>query len=198
VPVVVKNPATTTRAQLLEWALVENLQRENLNPIEEASAYQRLMQEFQLTHDDIAQRVGKDRSTVANAIRLLKLPLEVRAEVSANVLSTGHARALLSLPSEADQRRVARDVISRGLSVRETETIVKRSPVTTQNSRPAPPLTAKDVHTRAAEDTLHRALGAPVEILRGKRGGTIVIGFSSEDDLQRLFEYLTDDRRTRE
>lgn len=197
VPVIVKNPATTTRAQLLEWALVENLQRENLNPIEEATAYQRLVQEFQLSHDDIAQRVGKDRSTVANAIRLLKLPVEVRAEVSSNALSMGHARALLALSSEADQRRMAREVISRGLSVREAEGLVKRAleaPAAPKANAPKP----KDVHTRAAEDTLHRALGAPVEITRRSRGGSIVIGFSSEADLQRIYEYLTDERRARQ
>lgn len=198
VPVIVKQPATTTRAQLLEWALVENLQRENLNPIEEATAYQRLVQEFQLTHDDIAQRVGKDRSTVANAIRLLKLPVEVRAEVSSNALSMGHARALLALPSETDQRRVAREIISRGLSVREAEGLVKRAleaPGTPKAGHAPKP---KDVHTRAAEDILHRALGAPVEITRRSRGGSIVIGFSSEADLQRIYEYLTDERRARQ
>ena len=127
VPVVVKDMSAASRTQLLEWALVENLQREDLNPIEEATAYQRLAQEFNLTHDEIAARVGKDRSSVANTIRLLKLPPEVRADVASNALSMGHARALVSLPSDADQRRIAREVIARGLSVRETEALVKRA-----------------------------------------------------------------------
>jgi ParB family chromosome partitioning protein len=193
VPVVVKEVAAGHDAQLLEWALVENLQREDLNPIEEATAYQRLAAEFNLSHDEIAARVGKDRSTVANTVRLLKLAPEVRAEVAANALSMGHARALVSLPTDADQRRVAREVIARGLSVRETEALVKRA-VAPARSAAAPAAAAKDVHTRAAEDALHRALGAPVEIVRRGRGGHIVIGFASEDELHRLYEYLTEQR----
>jgi ParB family chromosome partitioning protein len=164
VPVVVKDTSATTPAQLLEWALVENLQREDLNPIEEATAYQRLAQDFNLTHDEIAARVGKDRSSVANTIRLLKLPPDVRAEVASNALSMGHARALVALPAEADQRRIAREVITRGLSVRDTEALVKRT-------TSAPP-------------------GGP-----GGKGGSVVIAFSSENDLQRIYEYLTDGRR---
>ena len=188
----VKDVPAGDDGQLLEWALIENLQREDLNPIEEATAYQRLAAEFHLSHDDIATRVGKDRSTVANTMRLLKLAPEVRAEVASNALSMGHARALVSLPTDVDQRRVAREVIARGLSVRETEALVKRA---LAPARPvAATAAAKDVHTRAAEDTLHRALGAPVEIVRRGRGGSIVIGFGSEDDLQRLYEYLTQQR----
>ena len=198
VPVVVKDPSTTSRAQLLEWALVENLQRENLNPIEEATAFQRLAQEFQLSHDEIATRVGKDRSTIANAIRLLRLPSEVRTEVATGTLTMGHARALLALPGEGDQRQMAREVIARGLSVRETEALVKRATTPARSTASASSTAAravKDVHTRAAEDALHRALGAPVEINRKGRGGNIVIAFSSENDLQRLYEYLTDEGR---
>ena len=193
VPVVVKDVPPGAEAQLLEWALVENLQREDLNPIEEATAYQRLAVEFNLTHDDIAARVGKDRSTVANTVRLLKLAPEVRAEVTSNALSMGHARALVSLPTDADQRRIAREVIARGLSVRETEALVKRALAPSRGSPPPAPKT-KDADTRAAEDALHRALGAPVEIVRRGRGGSVVIGFTSEDELQRLYEYLTQQR----
>lgn len=193
VPVVVKDTSASSRAQLLEWALVENLQRENLNPIEEAGAYQRLAQEFNLTHEEIAARVGKDRSSVANTIRLLRLPAEVRAEVASRALSMGHARALVALPAETDQRRIARDVIARGLSVRETESLVKRAlePGVKTPSAPKP----KDVHTRAAEDAMHRAIGAPVEIVRQGRGGRVVITFSSEDELQRLYDHLTNNER---
>ncbi len=187
VPVVVKDVPPGAEAQLLEWALVENLQREDLNPIEEATAYQRLAVEFNLTHDDIAARVGKDRSTVANTVRLLKLAPEVRAEVTSNALSMGHARALVSLPSDADQRRIAREVIARGLSVRETEALVKRALAPSRGSPPPAPR-AKDADTRAAEEALHRAIGAPVEIVRRGRGGSVVIGFTSEDELQRLYE----------
>ena len=136
--------------QLLEWALIENLQREDLNPIEEATAYHRLATEFHLSHDEIATRVGKDRSTVANTMRLLKLAAEVRAEVATGALSMGHARALVSLPTDGDQRRIAREVIARGLSVRETESVVKRE--TAPGRTPATPAArTKDADTRAAE-----------------------------------------------
>ena len=194
VPVVVKDTSVTSRAQLLEWALIENLQREDLNPIEEATAYQRLAQEFNLTHDEIAARVGKDRSSVANTIRLLKLSPEVRADVSSNALSMGHARALVSLPSDADQRRIAREVIARGLSVRETEALVKKA-LGTGADTPAAAPKKKDADTRAAEEALHRAVGAPVEIVRRGTGGSVVIAFSSETELQRIYDYLIDERR---
>ena len=194
VPVVVKDMSAASRTQLLEWALVENLQREDLNPIEEATAFQRLAQEFNLTHDEIAARVGKDRSSVANTIRLLKLPPEVRADVASKALSMGHARALVSLPSDVEQRGIAREVIARGLSVRETEALVKRATGAASGKPAAAPAT-KDVHTRAAEETLHRAVGAPVEIVRRGNGGSVVITFSSEDELQRIYDYLTDGRR---
>lgn len=193
VPVAIRDTAGIGRAQLLEWALVENLQREDLNPIEEAAAYQRLAQEFGLSHEDIAARVGKDRSTVANAIRLLKLPAEVRSAVASRALSMGHARALVALPSENDQRRLAREVIAKQLSVRETESLVKRA--STPTTAVARPGAVKDVHTRAAEDALHRALGSKVEIVRRGKGGHIAIAFASEEELQRLYERLLDDER---
>lgn len=194
VPVVVKDTSTVSRAQLLEWALIENVQRENLNPIEEATAFQRLVHEFNMTHDDIAQRVGKDRSTVANTLRLLKLPAEVRAEVGSRTLSMGHARALVSLINENDQRQLAREVIARGLSVRETESLVKRAlePKTTPPAAVAPKV--KDADTRAAEDQLHRAVGSKVEIVRRGKGGQVVIAFASEDELQRIFDRLVQDQ----
>ena len=189
VPVVVKDTSAVSRAQLLEWALIENVQRENLNPIEEATAFQRLVHEFNMTHDDIAQRVGKDRSTVANTLRLLKLPAEVRAEVGNRSLSMGHARALVALLNENDQRQLAREVISRGLSVRETESLVKRA----LEPKSVPSATAprgKDADTRAAEDQLYRAVGSKVDIVRRGKGGQVVIAFGSEDELQRIFDRL--------
>jgi ParB family chromosome partitioning protein len=188
VPVVVKDTSAVTPAQLLEWALIENLQRENLNPIEEATAYQRLANEFELTHDEIARRVGKDRSSVANTIRLLRLPADVRADVNNRTLSMGHARAIVSLPNEADQRRIAREVAARGLSVRETEALVKRT--LEPPARVAPPPKVKDADTRAAEEQLHRAVGSKVEIVRKGKGGQVVIAFASENELQHIFDYL--------
>jgi ParB family chromosome partitioning protein len=193
VPVVIKDVAPTDRKRLLEMALIENIQREDLNPMEAAAAYQRLVDEFQLKQDDIATQVGKDRATVANYLRLLKLPEEVRGNVASGALSMGHARAIVALPSESDQKRLARDVVSRGLSVRETEALVKKEIGTKPGQEHSAPIVPKkDVHTRAAEEQLRISLGTPVEIKRKGRGGTIAIAFTSETELQRLYEYLTD------
>jgi len=192
VPIVVREVAPGREKTLLEMALVENIQRENLNPIEEAHAYRRLADEFQLRQEDIATAVGKDRATVANFLRLLKLPDEVRTEVATGRLSMGHARALLSLADEADQRRTARDVIARSLSVRETESLVKKITESGAPARePAPP-TPVDVHTRAAEDRLKLLLGTRVRIARRGKGGRIEIDFVSENELIRIYELLTD------
>lgn len=193
VPIVVKDVATTDRQRLLEMALVENIQREDLNPMEAAAAYQRLVSEFHLTQDDIAAQVGKDRATVANYLRLLKLPEEVRGNVASGALSMGHARAIVALASESDQRRLAREVVSRGLSVRETEALVKKAIDDKHGATTSAPIQArKDVHTRAAEEQLKIALGTPVEIKRKGKGGTIAIAFTNETELQRLYEFLTD------
>jgi ParB family chromosome partitioning protein len=194
VPIVVKDVADSDRKRQLEMALIENIQREDLNPMEAAGAYQRLSDEFQLTQDDIAAQVGKDRATVANYLRLLKLPDEVRANVASGALSMGHARAIVALVSDADQRRLARDVVSRGLSVRETEALVKKEiGAKTAGATTSTPITPKkDVHTRAAEEQLRLALGTPVEIKRKGKGGTIAIAFTNENELQRLYEYLTE------
>jgi ParB family chromosome partitioning protein len=193
VPIVVKDIPLSEKKRLLEMALIENIQREDLNPMEAAAAYQRLADEFHLKQDDIAAQVGKDRATVANYVRLLKLPEEVRGNVASGALSMGHARAIVALTSESDQRRLARDVVSRGLSVRETEALVKKeigAKPGDEKSKPAPP--KKDVHTRAAEEQMRISLGTPVEIKRKGKGGTIAISFTSENELQRLYEYLTE------
>jgi ParB family transcriptional regulator, chromosome partitioning protein len=193
VPVVVRDVADGSEKQLLELALIENIQRENLNPVDEAIAYQRLSEEFHLTQDQIAAAVGKDRSSVANFMRLLKLPDEVRAELAAGTLSMGHARALLGLPDAAAQRHAAREVISRGLSVRDTEQFVKKLGTPNTNrpgtGNPEPP--KADVHTRAAEDRMRFALGTKVRIVRRGQGGVIQIDFGSETELNRLYEVLT-------
>jgi len=190
VPVVVKDVASGEDRSLLEMALIENIQRENLNPIDEAHAYRRLSEEFRLTQEDIATRVGKDRASVANYVRLLKLPDEVRAEVASGTLTMGHARALLSLSDESDQRRTARDIISRSLSVRETESLVKKIVEGARQAEPAEAAPA-DVHTRAAEEKLRLKLGTRVRIIRRGGHGRIEIDFGSEDELIRIFEQLT-------
>ena len=185
VPIVVRDIPDD---RLLAVALIENLQREDLNPMEEAHAYRRLVDEFHLTQEQIADAVGKDRSSVANVIRLLKLPLEVRENVAAGAIAMGHARALLSLPDEASQLRWGREVVSKQLSVRETEVLVKKA-LAPEAARETP---QKDVHTRAAEDRLRFALGTPVRIVRKAKGGRIEIDFTSEEELQRLYEQMVD------
>jgi len=189
VPIVVKDVAAGEEGKLLEMALTENLQREDLNPIEEAQAYRRLSDEFDLTQEQIADAIGKDRSSVANTLRLLRLPAAVRDHVGSGALSMGHARALLGLEGEASVTKAAADVIARRLSVRETEALVKRM----TSPPPAKKEPKTDVHTRAAEQELRLSLGAPVRIVRGRKGGQIEIGFKSEDELQRLFELLTEE-----
>ena len=189
VPVVVRDVPAGDERNVLEMALIENIQREDLNPIEEALAYRRLGDEFQLTQDAIAAAVGKDRSTVANMQRLLKLPSEVQEEVAAGRLTMGHARALLALPAEAAQRRLGRDIIARNLSVRETESLVKRA---AEPPPPAPAPAPADVHTRAAEDKLRLQLGTRVRIVRRGKRGRIVIEFGSEEELIRIYDALTE------
>lgn len=187
VPVVVRDVPDD---RLLAVALIENIQREDLNPIEEALAYRRLGDDYHLTQEQIADAVGKDRSSIANYVRLLKLPQEVRANVGSGALSMGHARAILGLTDDVAQLRLSREVVSKNLSVRETEALVKKA------TEPARPKKAqeKDVHTRAAEEKLRFALGTRTRIVRKSKGGRIEIDFTSEDELNRLYEQLTDRR----
>ena len=185
VPIVVRDIPDD---RLLAAALIENIQREDLNPIEEAVAYRRLSDEFGLTQEQIAESVGKDRSSIANFVRLLKLPPPVRDLVASDALSMGHARALLGVPDEAVQTRLAKDIAEKKLSVRETEALVKRvtEPPAAREETP------KDVHTRAAEERLRFALGTRVRIQRKGKGGRIEIDFGDEDELQRIYEHLTE------
>jgi ParB family chromosome partitioning protein len=184
VPVVVRDVPDD---KLLEVALIENIQREDLNPIEEAQAYRRLADDHQLSQDQMAVAVGKDRATISNYMRLLKLPVEVRNDVAAGSLAMGHARALLGLADDAAQRRVARETVSRGLSVRETEALVRRENEPAATAEPVRP----DANTRAAEERLRLSLGTRVRIIRKGSGGRIEVDFVSEDELQRIYEQLT-------
>jgi ParB family chromosome partitioning protein len=185
VPVVVRE---ISEDRLLAVALIENIQREDLNPIEEAHAYRRLSDEFHLTQEQIADAVGKDRSSIANTVRLLRLPHEVRANVASGALSMGHARALLAVTDEQMLLSLAREVAARSLSVRDTETLVRR----TQSPEPKKEKPPADVHTRAAEEKLRLALGTRVRIARRGKGGRVEIEFTSEDELQRIYEQLTE------
>jgi ParB family chromosome partitioning protein len=199
VPVVIRDVADEATTDLLALALIENVQRENLNPIDEALAYQRLTDTHGLTQEQVAAAVGKDRSSVANLIRLLRLPEEVRGDLVSGALTMGHARAILALTDAAAQRHAAREIIARALSVRDAEALVKKIGTeagvpTATKVRTAPAAAGSDVHTRAAEDHLRFALGTKVRIVRRGTGGTIEVDFGSEDELNRLYEQLTGGR----
>lgn len=186
VPVLVKE-GLEDRDHLLV-ALIENVQRRDLTAMEEADAYWHLKDKFGMTQEEIAERVGKDRTTVANAMRLLKLPAQIRAQVEDGLLSAGHARTLLALPSAADQELLAREFLRRGLSVRMAEARVQEL----LSGVAKKPATApeNDPDTRDAEQRLQRALGTKVEIRRRKKGGEVRLSFYSEDQLIGLFERL--------
>ena len=187
VPVVVRDVPDGDEQTPLALALIENIQREDLNPIEEAMAYRRLIDQFRLTQEAVADAVGKDRSSVANTLRLLKLPDDVRHDVAAGRLSMGHARALLTLTDAAAIRKLAADAVARGYSVRQVEALVGKLAAASQ-PRPAP---RADVHTRAAEEQMRLSLGTLVHITRRGKAGTVRIDFKSEDDLQRIYERIT-------
>jgi ParB family chromosome partitioning protein len=184
VPITVREKSSDR--DLLEAALVENLQREDLNAVEAAEAYARLREEFSLTQEKIAERVGKDRTTVANTLRILKLSSSVREKIRSGALSAGHARALVALASTDDQELLAEEIVRRALSVRQTEKRVARlssgDKVTEQRRR--------DPFTRDAEEKLSRRLQTRVRIVRRRRGGKIEIGFGSEEELIGLYERL--------
>ncbi len=172
--------------ELLELALIENIQRADLNPMEKAKAYRRLVQEFGLTQEQVAQRVGQDRSTVANFVRLLELPKEVQDHVSRGTLSMGHARALLGLEDAGGQVEVAERIASQGLSVRETERMVsaRTSPARARKRREKTP------QVRRLEDRLKTHLGTRVSIYEGEKHGRIVIEFYGTDDFDRLMHII--------
>lgn len=183
IPAVVRDAGGDS--DVLAVALIENLQREDLTPIEEARAYHHLRAEVGLSQEEIARRVGKDRSTVANALRLLQLPLPVQALVDAGKLSAGHARALAGADPAEVQEELAQRCVAQGWSVRELEARV-HPPARKRGAR-----RNADADTRAAAERLSSTLGSLVEIRRRRRGGEVVIRFGTEDELIRLFKWLT-------
>jgi len=183
IPAVVRE---VTDAESLELALVENLLREDLNPMEEAEAYQRLLTEFDWTQEELAQRVGKDRSSVANCLRLLKLPEAIQDDLRAGRLTMGHARALLSLASPAEQLKLRAEILAHSWSVRATEAGVQRK------QRLAPRRAGRrSAELSALEDSLREALATRVRLVGNERAGRIEIVYTSSDDLERLTELIT-------
>jgi len=185
VPALVKE---ATPQQTLEIALVENIQRADLNPLEEAQAYRQLMDEFGLTQEQTAERVGRSRVTVANSLRLLRLADEIKSALMANRISEGHARALLGLANAHLQLRVLRAIEKDGLSVRQTEELVRRLTAAGEEEEQA--VSSQTPETRALEDRFRRALGTKVNLFRSKRGGKLVIHFFSEEELQSIYDRI--------
>jgi ParB family chromosome partitioning protein len=187
VPVVVKEIDGDQTS--LEMAIIENIQREDLNCIEEAIAYQQLMDEFQLSQEDIATRVGKNRATVANTLRLLKLPAVIREDITAGKITMGHARALLSLESAEEQIAVREMIVKKKLSVRDTERKVNellREKNKTEGAVPG----AENIHLRALEDDLRRIYGTMVKIVGNDTKGVIQFTYTTREDLMRISDEL--------
>ena len=189
VPVIIKDVAPQ---QMLELALIENIQRSDLSPLEEAAAYQQLMNEFGLTQEMVAERVGKNRTTVTNTVRLLKLPGQAQAALMNGVISEGHARALLGLPSALEQLVALEAITRQALNVRQTEELVRRmadKPGAPRQTRQAP--TKATAESRQFEAKLRDALGTKVALKHGRKGGQIVIDFYSDEEFTHIFERIT-------
>jgi ParB family chromosome partitioning protein len=190
VPAIVKE---TTPQQMLELALVENVQRADLNPLEEAGAYRQLIDEFGLTQEEVAERVGKSRAAIANTVRLLRLPDDVKEALGAGRISEGHARALLSLPTARLQRQVMDIIEKRGLNVRQTEDLVRRLQIEADQSGPAEAVREPNLlspQDRDAVEKFQARLGTKVNLVRAKKGGRLVIHFYSEEELQAIYEAI--------
>jgi ParB family transcriptional regulator, chromosome partitioning protein len=194
VPVIVRG---ATPQDMLELALVENIQRADLNPLEEAAAYRSLMDDFGLTQEQVAEKVGKDRTTVANALRLLKLPPDIQAALADESISEGHARAILTVVDGQKQKALLRAVIDGGLSVRQTEEAARRADEEPKSKaqgaltkRAARDEREMPAATRALEDDFRKALGTKVQVTRSRRGGKIVVYFYSEEELESIYEKI--------
>ncbi len=175
-----------SKEEMLEFSLIENLQREDLNPIDTATGYKRLLEECHLSQQQLAQKIGKDRSSVANTLRLLNLPEEVQRLISSGKLSEGHARAILSLSTEKEEIDLSRRVVKEGLSVRKTEDLVygkKKTSGTKQRAKVSPAFFE-------IEEKLKQFFGTSVKVVGKRKGGEIEIEFYSEEDLSRILELL--------
>ncbi|AFV10284.1 chromosome-partitioning protein ParB [Thermacetogenium phaeum DSM 12270] len=186
IPAVIRRVDDRTSGEMM---LVENIQREDLNPVEEALAYRRLIEEFHLTQEEVASRVGKSRSFIANSLRLLQLPEGVRSLLGQGKLSVGHGKVLLGIPDPAGQEMLAREIVEKGLTVRDAEKAVQRL-LKEGGSRQKAGEKKKDVELAAVEDRLRERLGTKVRIRPGRRGGRIEIEYYGRDDLERLLEFF--------
>jgi ParB family chromosome partitioning protein len=182
IPALIKE---ATKRELIEQALIENIQREDLNPLEAAEAYKRLQDEFKLTQEDLAKRVGKERSTITNFLRILGLPKEVKQNLATGALSLGHAKALLSLERVRDQIHAAAMIVKKGLSVREAEAIANRL-----KTPPRKKKASKNNELKAVEAKLRKTLGTKVSIRAKAKGGRIVIEYYSNEELDSILEKI--------
>jgi ParB family chromosome partitioning protein len=184
-PAILKDVAP---AESLELALIENIQREDLNPLESAEAFQRLISDFNLTQDDVSRKIGKDRATVSNYLRILKLPADIKKWIAEGSLTVGHAKAILQVEDASIQLDIARKIIKKGLSVREAEALCKRVSSKGKSSKSH---SWKDPQIASLEDKLRQSLGTKVKLMhKGKKGGKIEIEYYSLDELDRLLELL--------
>jgi len=184
VPVIIKE---ATDREVLELALIENLQREDLNPIEEAVAYQQLIDEFELTHEDVSRQIGKDRSTITNQLRLLKLPEEAKKALIAGDITAGHARAILSIESSAEAREALKAIQKQKLSVRKTEQLIQN--ISKRKKKDAKPR-SDDMYIRQITDELKKSLSTQVRIVDKQGKGKIEIDYYSNEELERLTSIL--------
>jgi ParB family chromosome partitioning protein len=191
IPAIVRE---VSNVQAMEMTIVENLQRADLNPMEQAHAYARLSREFQMTQEQMAERTGKDRTSIANFLRLLKLPESVQMHVEAGELSFGHARALLALPTQEQMVTAAQKVLALHLSVRATENYVSGLLHPESRQKPAKPVVAQDPNVREAQDQLRRTLGLKVTIEDKQGKGKVIIEYSGVEDFDTLLEVLGNKR----
>lgn len=175
-----------SKEEMLELAIIENVQREHLNPIEQAQAYQRLIEECNLTQEDVAKKISKDRSTITNIIRLLKLPTVIQDSVRKGEISTGHARSLLGISNEKLQKSIWKKIVNESLSVRRVEKMIKETQEKSKTKKKTPP--RRSVFIQKVEENLRELLGTKVVVRPKREGGTIEVDFYSPEDLSRLVE----------
>ena len=189
IPAVIKESATAK--EMAEWAIIENVQRDDLNPLEEARAYKRLVDEFQMTQEDVAQKVGRERSSVANSLRLLKLPKEVQGLLERGELQMGHAKALLSLDSAEAQKSLGQKAAAEGWSVRAVEKAGQQHADDMGGARRKATRRGANVEMAAIEEKMRRKLGTKVKLLPAGKGGRIEISYFSAEELERLIDLLS-------